>query len=94
MLAALALFFLPGSRRLQNEPADRFIPVPIYTSVSALFAACTVLWQMRRHPHPLPPPMAAQRHQAYAGLLLACLAVLIIYLYVHFHIAAPGKSAV
>lgn len=95
LLAAVVLPFLPGSRRPRLELegarqygfADRYIPFPVYLSVIALFLGIIVLRQMRKEPRPLPPPMQAQRLQAWAGIVLACVGIVIIYIFVYFFIA-------
>jgi hypothetical protein len=92
LIAAIVFPFLPGSRnpraelehRQEFSMADRFIPVPIYGSVVAMFLGIVVLWQMRREPRPLPPQLVAQRTQAIVGIVLALLAATIIYIVVAF----------
>ncbi len=90
LASAIAIPFLPGSRdpkaELQHlKPyalADKFIPVPIYGCVVAMFLGIVVLWQMRRERRPLPDGLVAQRVQAWFGISLALLGAAIIYLYV------------
>ena len=87
LVCSIALPFLPGSRRPREElehrapwsAADRWLPFPIYLSVVALFLGIVVLWQMRREPRPLPDALIAQRIQAWAGIVLALLATVIVY---------------
>lgn len=62
--------------------ADRFLPVPLYASVIALFLGIVVLWQSRREPKPMPEAMLAQRVQAIVGIILALLAATIVYVFV------------
>jgi hypothetical protein len=101
-VAAGVLPFLPGSRNPRLEltharpysPADRWLPVPIYASVTAIFIACIVLWQMRREERPLAPALAAQRVQACVGIALALAGIVVIYVFVHLSIAAPTTRAV
>ena len=90
LIAAIAFPFLPGSRNPQAELehlrpyafADRFIPLPIYASVIAMFLGIVVLWQMRREPRPLPDALVAQRVQAWVGIVLALLSAVVIYTWV------------
>ena len=97
LLASATVPFLPGSRdpraELQNlrpySAADRFIPVPLYVCAVALFLGIVVLWQMRREPRPLPDALAAQRVQAWAGIVLALIGAAIIYL----HVALRGPTS-
>jgi hypothetical protein len=97
LIASAIVPFLPGSRdpraELQKlQPyslADKFLPLPIYASVVAMFLGIVVLWQMRREPRPLPDALVAQRVQAYAGIVLALLGVVIIYL----HVALRGPAS-
>ena len=92
LIAAIVFPFLPGSRdpraelehRQEFSIADRFVPIPIYGSVVAMFLGIIVLWQMRREPRPLPTPLIAQRIQAWFGITLATLAAAIIYIVVAF----------
>ena len=90
-LIASAVFpFLPGSRdpraELERaEPysfADKFLPLPMYGTVIALFLGIVVLRQMRKEPRPLPDAMVAQRMQAWTGIVLALLGAAIIYTWV------------
>jgi len=92
LVAAIVFPFLPGSRnpraelehRQEYTAADKFIPVPIYGSVVAMFLGIVVLWQMRRERRPLPDALVAQRLQALAGIILAVLGAAIIYIAVAF----------
>ena len=43
------------------------------------FVAIVVLWQMRREPRPLPDAMVAQRVQAWVGIVLALIGIVIFY---------------
>ena len=88
-LIASAVFpFLPGTRDPRAELqhlrpysfADKFIPLPIYASVVAMFLGIVVLWQMRREPRPLPDALVAQRTQAWFGIVLALIGAAIIYI--------------
>lgn len=102
LVAAIVLPFLPGSRRPRVEMeghawsfADRWIPFPIYASVVALFLGIVVLWQMRRHPRPLPQAMLGQRTQAWVGIVLALTAIVFIYAWVAIRVAwRSGQQAV
>lgn len=87
-LIASAVFpFLPGSRdpraeleqRAAYSFADKFLPLPIYASVVAMFLGIVVLWQMRTEPRPLPDGLVAQRVQAWVGIVLAICGAAIIY---------------
>ncbi|HYO10367.1 MAG TPA: hypothetical protein VER17_15465 [Tepidisphaeraceae bacterium] len=90
LVAAVAVPFLPGSRDPRAEleqlrpysAADRFIPVPLYAATVALFLAIVVLWQMRREPRPLPVALAAQRVQAWVGIVLALAGAAVVYAWV------------
>ena len=90
VIASAALPLLPGSVSPRAElehsrpysVADRFLPLPIYGTTLALFLGIIVLWQMRKEPRPLPAPLAAQRVQAWVGIVLALVAVVIIYAWV------------
>lgn len=87
LVTSIAFIFLPGSvspreeleRQRQYSPADRFLPVPIYGIAVALFAGIVVLWQMRHEPRPLAAGLAAQRVQAWVGIVLALLGAVVIY---------------
>ena len=87
LIASAALPFLPGSRDPRAELqhlrpyslADKFLPLPIYGSVVALFLGIVVLWQMRREPRPLPDALVSQRVQAWVGIALALLGAAIVY---------------
>ena len=90
-LLASALFpFLPGSRDPRAELerarpysfADKFLPLPMYGAVVALFLGIVVLRQMRKEPRPLLEAMIAQRVQAWVGITLALLGAAIIYAWV------------
>ena len=90
-LVASAIFpFLPGSRDPRAELeharpysfADRFLPLPMYGAVVAMFLGIVVLRQMRREPRPLPAAMLAQRVQAWVGITLALIGAAIIYTWV------------
>jgi hypothetical protein len=95
LVCAVALPFLPGSRRPREEmehrtpfsAADRWLPFPIYMSVVALFLGIVVLWQMRREPRPLPAAMHAQRVQAWVGMVLAMAAIVFMYAWVYYRVA-------
>ena len=90
LIAAVIVPFLPGTRDPRAElqhlssysPADKFLPVPLYASVVAIFLGIVVLWQMRREPRPLPPALLAQRVQAWAGILLAVAGARVVYVWV------------
>ena len=89
LVGFLVLPFLPGSRdplaELEHRRyalSDRFLPYPMYASVVALFMGIIVLWQMRRHPRPLPPALVAQRIQAWAGMILAILGIGFVFIFV------------
>lgn len=87
LLASIVFCFLPGARDPKAELehlkpysfADRFLPIPIYGCVVALFIGIVVLWQMRREPRPLPEGLVAQRVQAWSGIVLALLGAAVIY---------------
>ena len=87
LAASVALVFLPGSRNPSEElehvrpysPADRFLPVPVYGSVAAMFLGIVVLWQMRNEPRPLPDALVAQRVQAWVGIVLGLAAAAVVY---------------
>ena len=90
-LIGSAIFpFLPGSRDPRAELervrpysfADKFLPLPMYGTVIAVFLGIVVLRQMRKEPRPLPEPMLAQRLQAWFGITLALLGAAIIYTWV------------
>jgi hypothetical protein len=92
-LVASGIFpFLPGSRdpraelehRAAYSFADKFLPLPIYASVVAMFLGIVVLWQMRTEPRPLPHELVAQRVQAWVGIILAICGAAIIYGHVAF----------
>ena len=94
MLGASVVFiFLPGSVNPRAEleharaysVADRFLPLPIYGTTVAMFLGIVVLWQMRKEPRPLPDAMAAQRVQAWVGIVLAFVGAALIYVWVYFH---------
>lgn len=87
LIASIVFLFLPGSQNPRAELeraqsysiADRFLPIPIYGVPLTLFLAIVVFWQMRRHPRPLPEPMVLQRVQAWIGIALALIAMVILY---------------
>ena len=87
LIASAIVPFLPGTRDPRAElqhlrpysPADKFLPVPLYGAVVSLFLGIVVLWQMRREPHPLPPPLLAQRVQAWVAIVLSLLGAAVIY---------------
>jgi len=87
LLASIVFPFLPGSRDPRAELqhlrpysfADKFLPLPIYGSVAAIFLGIIVLWQMRREPRPLPPALVAQRAQAWVAIVLALIGAAVIY---------------
>lgn len=90
-LIASAVFpFLPGSHDPRAELerarpysfADKFLPLPMYGTVIAVFLGIVVLRQMRKEPRPLPEAMVAQRVQAWVGIVLALLGAAIIYTWV------------
>ena len=90
LIASIVFPFLPGTRDPRAELqhlrpysfADKFLPLPIYLCVIALFLGIVVLWQMRREPRPLENALISQRTQAWAGIALALLGAAIIYTYV------------
>ena len=96
-ICAIIFPMLPGSQdpraeleqRTPYSIADFFLPVPIYGSVVAMFLGIVVLWQMRREPRPLSDALAAQRVQAWVGIVLAILAAAIIYI----HVALRGPRS-
>jgi hypothetical protein len=90
LTASIVFVFLPGSASPREElegaraysAADRFLPLPIYGITLALFLGIVVLWQMRREPRPLDPALAAQRVQAWVGIVLALIGATVIYMWV------------
>jgi hypothetical protein len=88
LIASIVFPFLPGSKDPRAELehlrpysfADRFIPLPIYASVVAMFLGIVALYQMRKEPRPLPAGLLAQRVQAWTGIMLAIFGAAIIYL--------------
>jgi hypothetical protein len=90
LVLSVAFVFLPGSRSPREELegargyslADRFLPLPLYGITAAMFLGIVVLWQMRREPRPLEPALAAQRVQAWVGIVLAFLGAVVIYTWV------------
>jgi len=97
LAASIVLLLLPGSQNPRAElehakpysAADRFFPVPVYLSVMTLFIAIIVLRQMRHEPRPLPDALVAQRVQAWAGIVLSLLAIVIFYS-IAAHRVGPG----
>jgi len=95
LICALALPFLPGSRRPREELehrapfalTDRWLPFPIYLSVVTLFLGVVVLRQMRKEPRPLTEGLAAQRMQTWVGIWLAIVAIVFIYAWVYYSVA-------
>ena len=93
LIAAIVFLFLPGTKDPVAELehlktyslADRFLLLPMYGVAVVLFLGCTVFWQMRRHPRPLPEPMVMQRVQAWIGIALAIIAMIILYTHVALH---------
>ena len=93
LIATIVLLLLPGSHNPRAElehakpysTADRFFPVPVYLSVVALFMAIVVFRQMRREPRPLPGGMLAQRLQAWVGVGLTLIAIVIFYAFAARH---------
>jgi hypothetical protein len=93
LIATIVLLLLPGSRNPRAElehvkrysAADRYFPVPVYMSVVALFMAIVVFWQMRREPRPLLDSMIAQRVQAWVGVVLTMIAIVIFYAFAARH---------
>jgi hypothetical protein len=93
LIASIVFTLLPGSVNPRAELeharaysiADRFLPLPIYGITVALFMGIVVLWQMRSEPRPLNPALSAQRVQAWAGIVLALLGAVVIYVWVYFH---------
>jgi hypothetical protein len=89
-VTAVVAPLLPGSRDPRAELeglrnyslADRFLPVPLYISVVALFLGIVVLWQSRHEPRPLSDALGAQRMQAGVGIALALAGAAIIYAFV------------
>jgi len=87
LVASIVFPFLPGSRDARAELAhlrsysfaDKFLPLPIYGSVVAMFLGIVVLYQMRKEPRPLPDGLIAQRVQAIVGIVLALLGAAVIY---------------
>ena len=96
LVLALILPFVPGTRDPVAEltharpysPADRFIAVAIYVPPLAIFLGIVVLWQMRKEPRPLDASLVAQRVQAWAGIVLALIGAIVIYVWVAFR--GPG----
>jgi hypothetical protein len=93
LIASIVFVFLPGTKdpraelthRREYSIADKFLPVPIYGIAVAMFIGIVVLWQMRKEPRPLPDALIAQRVQAWAGILLAFIGAVIIYVHVAMH---------
>lgn len=90
VLSAIVIPLLPGSRNPRAELerlapyslADWFLPAPLYLTVIALFLGIIVFWQSRREVRPFPDGLIAQRLQAAVGIVLAVLAVVIVYAFV------------
>ena len=98
LIFSIVLLLLPGSRSPRAELerarpwalADKFLPVPVYTTVVSIFLAIVVFWQMRKEPRPLPQAMLAQRTQAWAGVILSLIAIVIFYAFAA-HRAGPVR---
>ena len=96
LIASVVFILLPGSVNPREElerarpysAADRFLPLPIYGVTVAMFLGIVVLWQMRKEPRPLDTALVAQRVQAWAGIVLALIGAIIIYVWVAFR--GPG----
>ena len=96
LIASVVFILLPGSVNPREElerardysPADRFLPLPIYGVTVAMFLGIIVLWQMRKEPRPLDASLVAQRVQAWAGIVLALIGAIVIYVWVAFR--GPG----
>ena len=90
LVASVVFVFLPGSVDPRAElehsraysVADRFLPLPIYGTTTAMFLGIVVLWQMRKEPRPLPEALVAQRVQAWVGIALALVGAVVIYVWV------------
>jgi hypothetical protein len=90
LIASIVVPFLPGTHNPRAELehlspysiADRFLPLPLYGTVLAMFLGIVVLWQMRREPRPLENALVAQRVQALAGIVLALAGAAVIYAWV------------
>jgi hypothetical protein len=88
LILSITIFLVPGSRDPRAEltharpysPADVVLTIADYASVLAVFVGIVVIWQMRTQPRPLSVPLAAQRLQAIVGLVLAGIAIAIIYI--------------
>ncbi len=93
LIASIVLIFLPGSQHPKEELehlkpysfADRYLPVPLYGIVIALFVGIVVLRQMRDVPRPLAEGYVAQRVQAWVGIVLSLIATAVIYTWVGIH---------
>jgi hypothetical protein len=87
---AISIPFLRGSGNPEAElthakpysPADRMVPIALYTQTIVLFLGIVVFRQMANEPRPLPAPLVNQRVQAWAGIVLALIGVVFIYLFV------------
>jgi hypothetical protein len=98
LIASIVFTLLPGSvdprgeleRARPYSAADRFLPLPIYGVTVALFLGIVVLWQMRKEPRPLAGALAAQRVQAWVGIVLALLGAVVIYGWVALR--GPGAA--
>jgi hypothetical protein len=90
LIASVVFPLLPGSVDPRAElehsrtysAADRFLPLPVYGIAVALFLGIVVLWQMRKEPRPLDAALAAQRVQAWVGIVLALAGAVVIYAWV------------
>ena len=90
LIGAGLIPLLPGSENARAELeraapyslADRFLPVPLYGTVVAIFLGVVVLWQSRKEPRPLPDALVAQRVQAWVAIALGLAAAAFVYFYV------------
>jgi hypothetical protein len=88
LILSVLVFFVPGSRDPRAEQshaqpysaADYLVLIALYLSAVAVFIPLVIFWQMRTQPRPLSPPLAAQRVQAIAGLALALIGIVTIYI--------------
>jgi hypothetical protein len=98
LILSIVFTLLPGSVNPRQEleharrysVADRFLPLPIYGIAVALFLGIVVLWQMRKEPRPLSDALAAQRVQAWVGIVLSLLGAVVIYVWVALR--GPGAG--